>query len=181
MTHRTAMKALAAAAAAATVLTLAPAAHAERVTRDDGADATGSTTDIREVRVKHGNRWVRTEINFPNLRKKGNASLTIFFDTDKGSKGPEYGVGLPLFSGADYMLAETNGWKPTDEFVNCRYTAKFDWAGDKVVFRARRGCFDRPAELRVGMKMVDRAGGDVVRDWLNGRRGATRWLASGAA
>lgn len=182
MNFRPALKALAAVTAAALVLTLAPAAQAERMKVDDGADATASTTDIRQVRVKHGSHWVRTVVNFPNLRKKGNSSLSIFFDTDKGSNGPEYAIGLPLFSGADYMLTETDGWKPTDDFVDCSYGAKFDWADDRVVLRTRRGCFGRPDRIRVAMRMVDWSDDDhVVRDWLNGRRDWTRWLGSGAA
>ena len=184
MKTRPALRALATVTAAVTaVLVLAPASQAERARLDDGADAPASSTDIREVRVRHSDHWVRTVVNFPNLRKQGDASLSIFFDTDGSDRGPEYGVGLPLFSGADYMLTRQEGWKGGgDDFVNCSYGARFDWADDRVVFRARRGCFDRPDRVRVGMLMVDWSDeNDLVRDWLIGRRDWTRWLDSGKA
>lgn len=168
-------------AAAAAVLTLAAPAQAELVVIHDGADATASTTDIRTVRITHGTHRLRVQVNFPNLKRKAQAGLAIYVDTDGSRRGPEYALFTPLFSGGDYALLEMDGWN-SGERVECRYNAEFDWAGDQVRFRAARGCFDKPDELRVGMRMRDEADPlHPVTDWLLGRREFTRWLTSGDA
>ncbi|MEJ7796136.1 MAG: hypothetical protein WKF50_11330, partial [Nocardioides sp.] len=96
-------------------------------------------------------------------------------------RGPEYALFTPLFSGGDYALLKMDGWN-SGEPVECRYNAEFDWAGDQVRFRAARGCFDKPDELRVGMRMRDEADpSHPVTDWLLGRREFTPWLTPGDA
>jgi len=168
-------------AAAAAVLTLAAPAQAELVVIHDGADATASTTDIRKVRIDHGSKRLNVRVNFPDLREQAQAGLAIYVDTDGSRRGPEYALFTPLFSGGDYALLEMDGWN-SGERVACRYTAEFDWAGDQVRFRGARGCFDKPDELRVGMRMRDEADpSHPVTDWLLGRREFTRWLTSGDA
>ena len=173
--------AIATAAALTTTLVAAPA-HAQGVRVDDGADATASLTDIRIVRVRHTDDRLTVKVNFPNLRKKASASMNIYVDTDSGGRGPEYVLGTPLFSGSDYALWRMEDWKFTgNEPVDCRYGMTYMWRRDFVVFSARRGCFDRPNELRIGLRMHDT--GDAshpVTDWLRGRRLFTRWLDAGA-
>lgn len=168
-------------AAVAAVLTLAAPAQAESVMIRDGADATASTTDIRKVRIHHGTKRLEVEVNFTNLKKQAQAGLAIYVDTNGSRRGPEYALFTPLFSGGDYALLKMDGWNSGD-LVECRYNAEFDWAEDQVRFTAARGCFDKPQELRVGMRMRDEADGShPVTDWLIGRRKFTGPLSPGDA
>lgn len=179
-TPRRTLRPLAVLVALAVVVALAPAASAERIRVDDGADATDSTTDIRVVRVNHADARVRVRVGFPDLREDGQAGLLTYLDTDASERGPEYAIGAPLFSGGDYALVRTDGWKSDGRRVSCRYDLQLDYAADRLTFTARRGCFDDPAELRVAMRMVDgEAGSPPVRDWLLGRREFTDWVAAG--
>lgn len=172
---------VAAAAAALTTTLVAVPANAQITRVDDGADATASLTDIRVVRVQHTGKRLIAKVNFPNLRKRAAASMIFYIDSDDTRRGPEYALGTPLFSGGDYALWRMRKWRFVgNQPVECRYGMTFKWRRDFVVLNARRGCFDRPAELRVGLKMRDLADAShPVTDWLNGRRRFTRWLASG--
>lgn len=182
MNARRIVRTLAAAAALAAVVTLAPAAQAETTRVDDGADATASTTDIRVVRVNHADQRLRVQVGFPDLREDGAAGLQIWVDSDPEESGPEYAIGAPLFSGGDYMLVRTDGWKPVGAPVDCRYNLQLDYAEDRLVFAARRGCFDQPDQIRVAMRMYDNEDPSApVIDWLLGRRELTSWLSPGDA
>ena len=181
-TTRRSTRALAAALATAATLAFAPPASAATTVVHDGADATASLTDIRTVRVAHGDRRVEVKVTFPNLRKRAQAGLTMFFDSDPDARGPERGIGLPLFSGADFAMWRMRDWEFVgDNPVRCRYGADYRWRRDVLVLTARRGCFGRPDEIRVGMRMRDVADGShPVTDWLLGRRHFTEWVASGS-
>jgi hypothetical protein len=174
---------VATAAAALTATLVAAPAQAEGVRLDDGADATPSLTDIRFVRARHSDDRVRVKVNFPDLRKQSSAGMSIFVDTDETANGPEYVLGTPLFSGSDYALWRMANWRLTgSEPVDCRYGMTFRWRRDFVVFSARRGCFQRPDVVRIGLRMRDDADGShPVTDWLKGRRQFTRWLDAGAS
>jgi len=173
---------LVAAAAAALTSTLVAAPADAQVTRvDDGADATASLTDIRVVRVQHSDKRLIARVNFPDLRKRSSASMIFYIDSNDARRGPEYALGTPLFSGGDYALWRMRNWRFVGgQPVDCRYGMTYKWRRDFVEFNARRGCFNKPAELRLGLKMRDDADAShPVTDWLKGRRKFTRWLASG--
>ncbi len=173
---------LIAAGAGARITTLVAAPAGAQVTRvDDGADATASLTDIRVVRAQHTEERVIVKVNFTDLRKQANAGLNIFIDKNAKKDGPEFVLSAPLFSGSDYALFRMTDWQLVGEPVICRYDMTYRWRRDVVVFDARRGCFNRPAQVRIGMRMRDLADGShPVTDWLKGRREFTRWLSSGA-
>ena len=180
-THRRAAAAIA--AAFAVVLTTLAPAHAEQVVVKDGADATASLTDIRKVRVDHGDEQLTVRVNFPDLRKRAEAGLNIYIDKNRDRRGPEFGLGTALFSGSDYMLGRIKKWKFAGAGpLACDYDVNLKWKRDVLVFTADRGCFGDPDELRVGVRMVDNADGShPVRDWMVGRREFTRWLGAGEA
>lgn len=161
-------------------LSLASPVHAASTRVDDGADATASLTDIHTVRVDHTARVVRIRVTFPDLRKRAQAGLTVYVDSDRDRRGPERVVGLPLFSGSDYSMWRMRDWEYVgDRPVSCRYHADYRWRRDVIVLTSRRGCFTRADEVRVGMRMRDGADGShPVTDWLRGRRHFTRWVAS---
>jgi hypothetical protein len=169
--------------AACTAVLTTTAAYAEEVVVNDGADATASLTDIRKVRVDHGDQQLRVRVKFPDLRKKADAGLSIFIDKNAHRRGPEFGLGAPLFSGGDYALMRMKRWRFGDgDRVECDYDLRLRWKKDVLVFTADRGCFGDAEELRVGMKMVDVADSShPVIDWMKGRREFTRWLGAGGA
>lgn len=169
---------LALATACAIVLSTTPA-YAAEVVVNDGADATASLTDIRKVRVDHGDEQLTVRVNFPDLRKQADAGLNIFID--KGPRrGPEFALFTPLFSGSDYAVLRMKRWQPVGGPVECDYDAAFRWKRDVLVFTADRGCFGNPDKLRVGMRMRDVADAShPVTDWLIGRREFTKRLSAG--
>lgn len=64
--------------------------------------------------------------------------------------------------------------------MDCRYNLQLDYAADRLMLTAGRGCFEKPDQLRVGMRMVDSEDSShPVTDWLIGRREFTVWLAAG--
>ena len=148
--------------------TLAAApAQAEYYSTSDPADASGSLTDIRAVRAKHGAANVAVKVRFRDLTRSSAAGLSIFIDTDRGAKGPEYVFSTGLNDGTDYVLTEADGWRGTDARVECDYEAAYRW-GIKNSMRVRidRDCLDQPDVIRVSVKMADPTDGSTrVVDW----------------
>ncbi|WP_432478636.1 hypothetical protein [Nocardioides sp. GXQ0305] len=169
------------AVAVAALLVAAPAAQAASVVVDDGPDRATSRTDILEVRVAHTARRVDVRVTFPDLRRRAHAGLTVYVDSDPDARGPERSVGPPLFSGSDFVMWRMRNWRYVgDRPVRCRHDADYRWRRDVVVLTARRGCFGKPEEVRIGLRMRDAADADhPVTDWLLGRRDLTEWVASG--
>ncbi len=169
---RTRISLLAVPVLALVALTAAPA-HAEFYSIDDPADAKGSLTDVYGLEANHGADNVRVKVRFNELMRTSAAGVSVFFDTDRGSKGPEYVLSSGLGDGTDYVLTEADGWRGSDDRVRCDYSARPKWGRD--VFRAvvSRDCFDRVPSVRVSVKMVDQADGSTpVMDWAPKRK---RW------
>ena len=158
---------------ALTAALLAAPAHAEFYSIDDPADAKGSLTDIHALEVNHGNDNVLVKVRFNELMRTSAAGVSVFLDTDRDVKGPEYVLSSGLGDGTDYVLTEADGWRGSDDRVSCDYAARPKWGQE--VFRAvlSRECFDRVPSVRVSVKMVDQAdGSQPVVDWVPKRR---RW------
>ena len=155
-------------------------AQAEFYGIDDPADATASLTDIYGLEANHGSENVRVKVRFNELLRSSAAGVSVFFDTDRDTKGPEYVLSSGLGDGTDYVLAEADGWRGSDHQVRCSYSARPKWGRD--VFRAvvSRDCFDRVPSLRVSVKMVDQADGSTpVVDWAPRRKRWTLPIESG--
>ncbi len=154
-------------------LTAAPA-HAEYYSIDDPADASASLTDITGIRAKHGSANLLVTVRFDELMRSSAAGVSIFIDTDRARKGPEFVLSSGLGDGTDYVLTRAAGWRGSDRRVDCAYEARPKW-GIKDLFRARisRDCLGEPGSVRVSVKMVDQADGSrPVVDWAPKRR---RW------
>lgn len=174
----TAIPALALAAAVSVVL--AAPAHAEFYSIDDPADAKGSLTDIYGLEANHGGDNVLVKVRFNELMRSSAAGVSVFFDTDRDVKGPEYVLSSGLGDGTDYVLTAADGWRGIDDRISCDYSARPKWGQD--VFRAviSRDCFDRVPSVRVSVKMVDQADGSTpVRDWVPKRHRWSLPIASG--
>jgi hypothetical protein len=153
-------------------LTVAPAS-AEFYGIDDPADASASLTDIYSIDANHGRENLRVRVRFNELMRSSAAGLSIFIDSDRSEKGPEYVLSSGLGDGTDYVLTEADGWRGSDDRVRCDYAARPKWGRD--VFRAvvSRDCFDRVPSVRVSVKMVDQADGSTpIVDWAPKRQ---RW------
>ena len=101
------------------------------------------------------------------------AGISVFIDTDRDVKGPEYVLSSGLGDGTDYVLTEAEAWRGSDDRVRCDYAARPRWGKD--VFRAviSRDCFDRAPAVRVSVKMADPTDGSTpVVDWVPKRH---RW------
>jgi fructose-specific component phosphotransferase system IIB-like protein len=160
-------------------LTGAPA-HAEYYGIDDPADASASLTDVYGMEAMHGTDNVLVKVRFNELLRSSAAGLSVFIDTDRGVKGPEYVLSSGLGDGTDYVLTEAVAWRGSDDRVDCDYEARPRWAKD--VFRARisRDCFGDPGSVRVSVKMVDQVDGSrPVIDWAPKRHRWSLPIASG--
>ena len=121
-------------------------------------------------------------MNVPDLRKEARAGLSIYIDKRADRRGPEFVIGVPLFSGADYALWRMKKWKYAGDMpVECDYDVRLRWKRDVMIFTADRGCFGDPDRMRVGMRMVDNHDSShPVRDWMIDRREFSPWLGAGA-
>ena len=138
--------------------------------------------DIRKVRIDRGETELSVRVNVPDLRKQASAGLSICLDKRADRGGPEFVIGVPLFSGADYALWRMKKWKYAgDTPLSCDYDVRLRWKRDVMIFTADRGCFGDPDRLRVGMRMVDtQDSSHPIRDWMIGRREFSSWLTAGA-
>jgi hypothetical protein len=179
-----AIVAVAGLALAATATVAAPASAATR-TFDDAAGDVAHGVDIRSVKVVN-EKNVRVVVRHDDLVRsfRSGASMTVYFDTDRTEPGPEYGLAGALFVGGDYALLPTvgSGWKLSRRALplECSYVSRIDYAADVTRIRISRGCLERPDEVRVAVKAGgEQPDGDIVRDWLDGRRSLTPWIPRG--
>jgi len=169
-------------AGAALLLTglVAAPAHAEYYAIDDPADASASLTDIYGVSAMHGGTNVLVKVRFNELMRSSAAGVSIFIDTDRDVKGPEFVLSSGLGDGTDYVLTEAVAWQGSDDRVDCDYAAQPLWGRD--VFRAliSRDCLGEPDSVRVSVKMVDQVDGShPVADWAPMRKRWSLPIASG--
>lgn len=165
--------ALTAGAAVALAGLVAAPAHAEFYNIDDPADATASLTDIYGLEVNHGSKNVLVKVRFNELMRSSAAGVSVYIDTDRDARGPEFVLSSGLGDGTDYVLTAADGWSGSDDRISCDYSARPKWGND--VFRAvvSRDCLDGAASVRVSVKMVDQADGShPVLDWVPKRH---RW------
>lgn len=158
----------------------AASADAEFYSIDDPADASPSLSDISGIEVNHGSENLRVKVYFDDLVRSSAAGVSIFIDTDRNDKGPEYVLSSGLGDGTDYVLTEAEAWRGSDNRVKCAYAARPRWGKD--VFRAviSRDCFDRVSTVRVSVKMADQTDGShPVVDWVPKRHRWSLPVASG--
>lgn len=179
-----AMIAAAGLALAAFVGTAAPALAASSTFEDATGDVAHGV-DIESVKVVN-EKNVRIQVQHADLVKswRSGASMTVFLDTDPAQPGPEFAFPSVLFEGGDYGLIPTkgDGWSYGRRVVpmTCSYELKLDFAKDTTSIRIARGCLDNPGEVRVAVKAAGtKPNGDIVTDWLGGRRQLTEGVSRG--
>ena len=166
-------------AAFATTMLAAPA-HAEYYSIDDPADAESSRTDVYGMRTRHGADQVNVAMAFDDLRRSSRAGVSVYFDTVKSRRGPEFLLNSGLGDGTDYALTRAWRWKSRGEHVDCDYMARVKWGVDRFRTLLDRDCFGDPDEIRVSVRMADDVDGSPpVVDWVPGRHTWSLWLGPG--
>ena len=99
--------------AAALTVGLAGAAHAEQYGIDDPQD-TGHGSDILALQVRNADQNLHVVSFHQNLRKNPatGSGGRIYIDTDAADKGPEYVFVAGFTRGTDFVLLETEGFRP---------------------------------------------------------------------
>lgn len=164
---------------------LAAPASAESVTVRD-PDDTPHGSDLRAVEVDHGRKVITVTTTHSDLRPapSSGSSGVVFLDTDRAERGPEYAVSGGFFRGTDYALYTVDGFGPDDvgERVDGSYRMRVDYDAEQVTFRIARATLDKPAEVRVAVKVSGtRPDGSRkgLGDWLGEPRSLTPWVARG--
>jgi hypothetical protein len=166
------------------VATTAAPASAERLGLDDPADVGGaSLSDILAVTVVHAPKKLVVRVDFAELEPTSDAgpsSLSIFVDTDRSAKGPEFRIGTGLQAGTDYQLVRMKKWKAVGEALTCPHVVRLRFDTNRARARISRSCLGNPQKVRIGVKMTDLYDGShPVVDWLGKWRYLSLPIASG--
>ncbi|MEO9322153.1 hypothetical protein ABFT23_01600 [Nocardioides sp. C4-1] len=164
--------------------------------KDAKGDAGRRKLDIRKVTVRNTADALTVRVTFPGVRQTYGyplGYLSVWLDTDRTRRGPEYGHFMQFWS--DYRFAETRGWRehPTPQWGHspdgaCVGDLTFDSdPGRKLRYfeytvAKREGCFTADA-VRVAVTSVNEGEKDPYRpydepfvDHLGGRHRWTSWV-----
>lgn len=169
---------------------LAGPASAETVVFKDAAGDLDHGADVRRVRVVNDEK-VRVKVVHDDLVRsyESGSSLSVFIDTDRQRKGPEFVFLGGTFEGADYALLPAKGWRrASDRQVPLHggmYIMKLNYAKDTATIRFDREVLGNPRAIRVEVK----TGGELVPegdepattgvDWLGKAKDFTPWVKRG--
>lgn len=165
---------------AALTLSLSGAAHAAQYAIDDPDDTTHGS-DVLSMTVRNGKANINVITVHDDLRRSPSSGSgeTIYIDTVKKDKGPEYVFVGGLFEGTDYTLLETEGFSQKsygDPVENGDYIMRINYQTDTVRVRMARAGLGDPDAVRVVM----RAGGPSgAVDWVSKKRVFSPWIARG--
>jgi hypothetical protein len=164
-------------AGVALVAALTPAVSAQADVerfRDARGDA-GSSVDILRVRVDNSTidrSKVVVAVQQKNVRLGD--SITIYFDTRRADRGPEYSISA--FVDSEYVMNRHEFWGRVGRPVpfECGYRLRIRDDRSRAVIPRR--CLGRPDEIRVAVKAV-RTRPATSRDWARDRRTWLGWVA----
>ncbi len=166
-----------------------PATAATTVFRDAHGDIAHGA-DIQRVRVVNDEQ-VRVKVVHRDLRRsyKSGSSITLFLDTDRTRKGPEFLFVGGTFEGSDYTLLRAKGWKRASDrpapLHGGSYIMKLDYDKDTAVIRFDREVLGDPGAVRVEVKTggehaaKDGEPATTEVDWLGKAREFTGWVKRG--
>ena len=172
--------------AAALTVGLAGTAHAEQYGIDDPKE-TGHGSDILALQVRNADQnlhvvsYTRTCGRTPATGSGGR----VYIDTDSEDRGPEYVFVAGYTKGADFVLLETEGFKPSqwgDPVEQGDYTMVVRYKVDRVHVTLSRHALGDPTDVRVAMRASgnrsDGTSGGLV-DWIGEPRSFTPWIVRG--
>ncbi len=149
----------------ATVLSLTsgPAAAADRTFTDRANDAPRGV-DIRSVKVLNDGPRIIVRTKFDQLRRNGSTGLSVYFDTNRRNRGPEYAAVGGLFEGTDWTALRVDGWRDRSPRLLMRcdidLRTRYGRQGTATYDIARR-CFGSPGAIRVAAT----SGAQNATDW----------------
>ncbi|MFC5493154.1 hypothetical protein [Nocardioides caricicola] len=155
-------------------------AHAEQYGIDDPDDTTHGV-DVLSMTVRNGKSNVNVITTHDDLRRAPSSAAggSIFIDTVKGDKGPEYVFVGGFFEGTDYTLLETEGFSQEsygEPVENGDYVMRIDYRNDEVRVRMSRAALGNPGAVRVVMRA---AGPSGAVDWVSEKREFSPWISRG--
>ena len=181
-------------AAAVSALSITGLAGAAMAATADFADARGDMSqgaDIRKVRVVNGEDTVRINVRHRDLVRsyKSGSSVSVFIDTDRTRRGPEYVFLGGTFEGADYALLKADGFQRANDrqvpLHGGTYLMRLDYVDDVARISIDRVVLGNPGAVRVevktGAELVP-AGSEAPStevDWLGTPRSFTPWVEQG--
>lgn len=175
------------AALSVTALTLGlagPASAAAIGVKDPHDTFHGS--DLRAVQVRNGGSFVVVVTSHSNLRRdpRTGSGGSVYVDTDRSDKGPEFVFVGGYFEGTDYQLLHTEGFghRQWGDPVDGSYEMTVNYRKERVRMRMSREVLGDPGKVRVAVRVsgtrTDGTSAGLV-DWLGEPREFTRWVARG--
>lgn len=169
---------------AALTIGLASPALAEQYGVDDPQD-TSHGSDIRALQVRYGGDTVHVTTFHENLRRDPatGSSETIFLDTDRHDRGPEYVFTAGLYEGTDYLLRHADGFAQDtwgDPVENGDYILRIRYGSDQARVRISRAALGNPDAVRVAVRASGtRTDGTShgLLDWVGTPRSFTPWIS----
>ena len=149
--------------ALAVSIPLAPADAATRLFRDAAGDVKAGT-DIQRVRVHNAARVLVT-VTFRDIRGNRGGGFSVFFDTDRSRRGPEFGASAGLSRGTDFSIVRMRRWQPTSDPLACPLELDTNYLEDTATFTVARSCLNSPGRVRVSVTSTNNR---QVSDWAPG-------------
>ncbi|MGH3359932.1 MAG: hypothetical protein ACRDO7_14115 [Nocardioidaceae bacterium] len=165
----------------------APADAASDTFKDKVGDIKGGF-DIHSVHVKNDGAWVKVRTKHRNLKYGMDApggGVSVYIDTAKSRKGPEFRFGGPVGFDGDYSIVKVRRWKAVGGPLRCGLRFGVNYKAEVVRFAVKRRCMDRVYDHRVGKVRVavhaaqSRAHGQPKVDWAPKRHRLYRAVARG--
>ena len=181
---RKALSTTAALSAAALTFGLAPA-NAASIGDGDPAD-TGHGSDLRSVVVRNTDTKIHVTTTHTNLRRdpRSGSAGSVYIDTNRADKGPEFVFVGAYFQGSDYQLLRTEGFghRNWGRPVSGYYEMNINYDKEQVRMHMSRKALGRPDDIRVAVRVAgtrrDGSSKGLV-DWLDDQRSFTRWVDRG--
>lgn len=183
MVRQTAILAGVASVALAAGLASPASADVDRF-HDKKNDAKGQV-DIRGVRVDNTGRWIDIRTHHRNLTYGPHApglGASLYIDTIRKRRGPEFIIAGPVGSDGDYHLSKMFGWRKFGKSLRCKVTFRVNYKRDVIRFATKRGClakaFRHPVgRIRVSSRIAqEKKGSSNVVDWAPRRHRYFDWV-----
>jgi hypothetical protein len=180
------LRTTAALSTAALALGLAGPANADAIGMRDPLD-TFHGSDLRSVVVRNTDNNLFVTTTHYGLRRdfRTGSAGSVYIDTDRTDKGPEYVFTGAFFQGSDYQLLRTEGFGSKNwgrRVTRGFHEMKVNYDKERVQFRMTRAALGRPGKVRVAVRVVgtrtDGTSKGLV-DWLGKPRSFTPWVAKG--
>ncbi len=181
----------AAAVSALSVTALAGPAMAASSILNDARGDMSQGAEIRKVRVLNGEDTLRIAVVHRDLVPsfRSGSSLSVFLDTDRSRKGPEYVFTGGTFEGSDYALLEADGFQVKNNrqvpLHGGSYMMRVDYVKDVARISIDQVVLGSPAAVRVevktGAELLPEGGTarPAEVDWLGTPKTFTPWVARG--